>query len=84
LSIRSKGASLSTATNWAFNWLVGEMTPILQVWIKWRLYLLHAFFCAVSFVVGEISPPSSTLSDANYRPQSTFSIPRRAVSVLRT
>lgn len=53
LSIRAKGASLSTATNWAFNWLVGEMTPILQEWIEWRLYLLHAFFCAVSFVVGK-------------------------------
>ncbi|CAK7209198.1 Ribulose bisphosphate carboxylase large chain [Sporothrix bragantina] len=51
LSIRSKGASLSTATNWAFNWLVGEMTPILQEWIAWRLYLVHAFFCALSFVV---------------------------------
>ncbi|KAJ2897805.1 hypothetical protein MKZ38_004367 [Zalerion maritima] len=51
LSIRSKGASLSTATNWAFNWLVGEMTPILQEWIKWRLYLVHAFFCATSFIV---------------------------------
>jgi MFS family permease len=56
LKIRSKGASLSTATNWAFNWLVGEMTPILQEWIGWRLYLIHAFFCAVSFVVGEYSP----------------------------
>ena len=53
LSIRSKGASLSTATNWAFNWLVGEMTPVLQEWIQWRLYLVHAFFCALSFVVGE-------------------------------
>jgi hypothetical protein len=51
LSIRAKGASLSTATNWAFNWLVGEMTPILQEWIKWRLYLVHAFFCACSFVL---------------------------------
>ncbi|QSZ32771.1 hypothetical protein DSL72_002350 [Monilinia vaccinii-corymbosi] len=51
LSIRSKGASLSTATNWAFNWLVGEMTPILQELITWRLYLVHAFFCATSFVV---------------------------------
>jgi sugar porter (SP) family MFS transporter len=55
LKIRSKGASLSTATNWAFNWLVGEMTPILQEWITWRLYLVHAFFCAVSFVVGTSS-----------------------------
>ncbi|MCJ1307280.1 hypothetical protein MMC25_000926 [Agyrium rufum] len=51
LSIRAKGASLSTAANWAFNWLVGEMTPILQEWIAWRLYLVHAFFCAVSFVI---------------------------------
>ncbi|KAI0025261.1 sugar transporter STL1 [Xylariomycetidae sp. FL0641] len=51
LSIRSKGASLSTASNWAFNWLVGEMTPILQELIKWRLYLVHAFFCVISFVV---------------------------------
>lgn len=57
LSIRSKGASLSTATNWAFNWLVGEMTPVLQEWIKWRLYLVHAFFCALSFVVGMYSHP---------------------------
>ncbi|KAH0551673.1 hypothetical protein GP486_007110 [Trichoglossum hirsutum] len=53
LSIRAKGASLSTASNWAFNWLVGEVTPVLQEAVKWRLYLLHAFFCAASFVVGE-------------------------------
>ncbi|KAJ5726506.1 Mitochondrial substrate/solute carrier, partial [Penicillium malachiteum] len=51
LSIRAKGASLSTASNWAFNWLVGEVTPVLQSVIKWRLYLVHAFFCACSFVV---------------------------------
>jgi sugar porter (SP) family MFS transporter len=63
LSIRAKGASLSTASNWAFNWLVGEMTPILQEVITWRLYLLHAFFCAVSFVVGEYR---STLSEVRH------------------
>ncbi|MCJ1344427.1 hypothetical protein MMC31_002630 [Peltigera leucophlebia] len=51
LSIRAKGASLSTAANWACNWIVGELTPILQDWIKWRLYLVHAFFCALSFVL---------------------------------
>ncbi|KAJ5836155.1 Mitochondrial substrate/solute carrier [Penicillium robsamsonii] len=51
LSIRAKGASLSTASNWAFNWLVGEVTPVLQQVIKWRLYLVHAFFCACSFVL---------------------------------
>ncbi|KAI9823105.1 MAG: hypothetical protein M1826_000256 [Phylliscum demangeonii] len=54
LSIRAKGASISTATNWAFNWLVGEMTPVLQEWITWRLYLVHAFFCAVSVVLGMV------------------------------
>lgn len=52
LSIRAKGASLSTAANWAFNFLVGEVTPVLQDLIKWRLYLIHAFFCACSFVLG--------------------------------
>ncbi|KAK2739037.1 hypothetical protein FQN57_006719 [Myotisia sp. PD_48] len=51
LSIRAKGASLSTATNWAFNWLVGVLTPVLQEAIHWRLYLMHAFFCACSFVL---------------------------------
>jgi sugar porter (SP) family MFS transporter len=51
LSIRAKGASLSTATNWAFNWLVGEVTPVLQQSIRWRLYLIHATSCAVSFFV---------------------------------
>lgn len=57
LSIRSKGASLSTATNWACNWLVGELTPVLQEWIQWRLYLVHAFFCAASFVIGKLNTP---------------------------
>lgn len=56
LSIRAKGASLSTASNWAFNWLVGEVTPVLQEVIKWRLYLVHAFFCALSFVLGMVPP----------------------------
>lgn len=97
LAFRAKGASLSTATNWLFNWcvavalalfrlaacgflraisvgfvvlhmaadvwfcfvfvrcgahrIVGEATPILQDIITWRLYPMHAFFCACSFVL---------------------------------
>lgn len=52
LSIRSKGASLSTACNWFFNFIIGVITPVLREEIGWRLYLMHAFFCTVSFVVG--------------------------------
>lgn len=51
LSIRAKIASLATASNWAFNWLVGEMTPILQELITWRLYLIHSTSCFISFFV---------------------------------
>ncbi|KAK9457541.1 general substrate transporter [Dipodascopsis uninucleata] len=59
LSVRAKGASLSTAANWAFNWVVGEMTPILQEAIEWRLYLLHAFFCLMSFVLVYFTYPET-------------------------
>ncbi|KAF8807700.1 general substrate transporter [Phlegmacium glaucopus] len=51
LSVRAKGVSLSTATNWAFNWIVGEVTPYLQEAIAWRLYPMHGFFCILSFVL---------------------------------
>ncbi|KDQ63513.1 hypothetical protein JAAARDRAFT_202943 [Jaapia argillacea MUCL 33604] len=51
LVVRAKGVSLSTATNWAFNFLVGEATPYLQEVIAWRLYPMHGFFCACSFIV---------------------------------
>ncbi|WFD29395.1 hypothetical protein MSPP1_000404 [Malassezia sp. CBS 17886] len=49
LAFRAKGSSLSAATNWLFNWIVGQATPVLQETIHWRLYLLHAFFCVCSF-----------------------------------
>lgn len=78
LSIRAKGASLSTASNWAFNFLVGIMTPILQELIHWRLYLIHAFFCAVSFVVGKYIDPRCRLGDdrALTLPSSVLLVPR--------
>ncbi|KAF2471279.1 uncharacterized protein BDR25DRAFT_342571 [Lindgomyces ingoldianus] len=80
LSIRAKGASLSTATNWAFNWLVGEMTPILQEHIGWRLYLIHAFFCAVSFVIVWFIYPET----ANVRLEDMNSLFGDATSVMPT
>lgn len=48
-TVRSKGAALSTATNWLFNFLVGELTPILLDAIKWKTYLIPAFSCVLSF-----------------------------------
>ncbi|KAF7320085.1 MFS domain-containing protein [Mycena kentingensis (nom. inval.)] len=51
LTIRAKGVSLSTATNWAFNFWVGLTTPIFQELIEWRLYPMHGFFCVCSFVL---------------------------------
>ena len=90
LKIRSKGASLSTATNWAFNWLVGEMTPILQELIAWRLYLVHAFFCALSFVVGTFPnphpfprPPLDNPKSLTTNSQCISSTPKHAVSASR-
>ncbi|KAJ7125692.1 general substrate transporter [Mycena crocata] len=51
LAFRAKGVSLSTATNWAFNFWVGATTPVFQELIEWRLYPMHGFFCACSFVL---------------------------------
>lgn len=51
LTVRAKGVSLSTATNWFFNFIVGLVTPYLQEVIEWRLYPMHGFFCVCSFVV---------------------------------
>ncbi|KAI5831660.1 hypothetical protein K523DRAFT_269490 [Schizophyllum commune Tattone D] len=51
LTFRAKGVSISTATNWAFNFVVGETTPYLQEVITWRVYFMHAFFCACSFIL---------------------------------
>jgi len=51
LVFRAKGVSLSTATNWIFNFIVGELTPYLQEVIEWRLYPMHGLFCVLSFIV---------------------------------
>lgn len=51
LTVRAKGVSLSTATNWAFNFVVGATTPALQEIIEWRLYFMHGFFCVCSFIL---------------------------------
>lgn len=62
-SVRSKGAAMSTATNWLFNFLVGEMTPILLDLIQWRTYLIPGFSCVLSFMcVHYLFPETKGLS----------------------
>lgn len=59
LAFRAKGTSLSAATNWVFNWIVGQVTPVLQEELGWRLYLVHAFFCLCSFAVVYVFYPET-------------------------
>ncbi|OBA19396.1 general substrate transporter [Metschnikowia bicuspidata var. bicuspidata NRRL YB-4993] len=50
LAVRSKGVSLSTASNWLANYVVGQLTPILQERIGWIMYLFPATSCIMSVV----------------------------------
>lgn len=54
LPFRAKGVSISTATNWLANYWVGVTTPLFQKLLGWRLYTMHACFCVISFILGEL------------------------------
>lgn len=51
LAVRSKGVSLATASNWLANYIVGQLTPILQEDIGWGLYVFPAGSCVISVLV---------------------------------
>ncbi|KAI9710446.1 MAG: hypothetical protein M1812_007414 [Candelaria pacifica] len=49
LHLRTKGAALGTATNWIFNFMVVEITPIGIENLQWKFYIIWVIFNA-SFV----------------------------------
>ncbi|TLD25704.1 putative sugar transporter [Venturia nashicola] len=46
LSMRTKGAALGTATNWIFNFMVVEITPMGIDNLHWRFYIVWTVFNA--------------------------------------
>lgn len=59
LAVRSKGVSLSTASNWLANYVVGQLTPVLQERIGWIMYLFPAGSCVVSVVTVALVYPET-------------------------
>lgn len=51
LRIRAKVTSLSAATNWLFNFLLAEVTPIGFASIGWKYYLCYMCSSSLAFVV---------------------------------
>lgn len=47
---RQKGASLSTAANWIFNFAIAMFTPSAFQNISWKTYCIYATFCACMFI----------------------------------
>ncbi|RDW91866.1 putative sugar transporter-1 [Coleophoma crateriformis] len=47
LSMRTKGAALGTASNWIFNFMVVEITPIGIESLQWRFYIIWTVFNAM-------------------------------------
>ena len=54
LAMRTKGAAIGTATNWIFNFMVVEITPIGIQSLQWKFYiiwtLLNASFVPVMYL----------------------------------
>ena len=44
LSMRTKGAALGTATNWIFNFMVVEITPLGIQNLHWKFYIIWTIF----------------------------------------
>lgn len=50
LRLRSKGVSMATSGNWAFNMALGLFTPPAFTSITWQTYILFGVFNAAMFI----------------------------------
>ncbi|KAL1924892.1 uncharacterized protein VTP21DRAFT_4546 [Calcarisporiella thermophila] len=44
--IRGKANSVTSAANWAANWAIGQLSPLLMVNSEWAMYAIFAICCA--------------------------------------
>lgn len=78
LAVRLKGVSLLTASNWLANYIVGQLTPVLQESIGWKMYLLPAGSCVVSVILVLVFYPETMgveLEDIDRVFEEFYSIP---------
>lgn len=50
LSVRAKGTSITTASNWLFNFVISEICPAMLTTITWGTYIFFGCCCAVMAV----------------------------------
>ena len=62
LKIRSRITAMSAASNWLFNFLVAEVTPVAFDNIGWKYYLVYTCTNSLSFVVFYLFAPESKCS----------------------
>ncbi|TFK40034.1 sugar transporter [Crucibulum laeve] len=48
---RSIGTSVATCANWAFNTMIGQVSPLGMANVKWKFYLLFVFLNLVDFFI---------------------------------
>lgn len=81
MPIRSKAISITTASNWLFNYLISLLSPILMQQLNWGLYIILASFSiimvlSVYFYYPETCGYSLEEIDANFNNNLTVHSPK--------
>ncbi|RDB25726.1 High-affinity glucose transporter [Hypsizygus marmoreus] len=65
---RSIGTSVVTCANWAFNTLIGQVSPLAMTNVKWKFYMLFVSLNLVDFIIIALFFPETkgkTLEEMN-------------------